>query len=51
MVELITQCEQGKQHDQDPVIYHLERMNHDINMKFFSRLREINRESRFSVTG
>lgn len=51
MAELITQCEKGKQHDQDPVIYHLERMDHDINMKFFSRLREINRESSFSVTG
>jgi len=51
MAELITQCEKGQDHDQDPVIYHLERMNHDINMKFFSRLREINRESSFSVTG
>lgn len=51
MAELITQCENGKDHDTDPVIFHLEKMNRDISMKFFSRLREINEESSFSVLG
>jgi len=51
MAELIEQCEKGKDHDNDPVIFHLEKTDQDINMKFFSRLREINEESSFSVVG
>lgn len=51
MAELITQCENGKDHDNDPIIFHLEKMDRDINMKFFSRLRDINEESSFSVLG
>ncbi len=51
MAELIGQCESGKDHDKDSVVFHLEKMDHDIDMKFFSRLREINRESSFSVLG
>jgi len=51
MAELINQCEKGRDHDQDPIIFHLEKMNRDINLNFYSRLREINRESSFSVLG
>ena len=51
MAELIEQCEKGRDHDNDPVIFHLEKTGHDINMKFFSRLRDINEESSFSVVG
>ena len=51
MAELIEQCENGKDHDVDPVIFHLEHLDYDINMKFYSRLREINEESSFSVLG
>jgi sarcosine oxidase, subunit beta len=51
MAELIEQCENGKDHDADPVVFHLEKIDHDINMKFYSRLREINKESSFSVLG
>jgi sarcosine oxidase subunit beta len=51
MTELITQCENGKDHDQDPIVFHLEKMDCDIDMKFYSRLREINQESSFSVLG
>lgn len=51
MAELITQCENGKDHDQDPIVFHLGRMDRDIDMKFYSRLREINQESSFSVLG
>lgn len=51
MAELIQQCENGKDHDTDPVIFHLNKIGYDINMRFFSRLREINSESSFSVLG
>ena len=51
MAELIEKCEKGQDHDTDPVVFHLEMMDYDVNMKFYSRLREINRESSFSVLG
>ena len=51
MAGLITQCENGRDHDQDPIVFHLEKMDRDIDMKFYSRLREINQESSFSVLG
>jgi len=51
MAEIITQCEAGKDHDQEPIIFHLDKMDRDINMRFYSRLREINHESSFSVLG
>ncbi len=51
MAELIEQCENGHDHDTDPVVFHLEKIDYDINMKFYSRLREINKESSFSVLG
>jgi glycine/D-amino acid oxidase-like deaminating enzyme len=51
MAELIVQSENGRDHDKDPVVFHLKRLKRDINMKFFSRLREINKESSFSVLG
>ena len=51
MAGLIEQCEKGRDHDNDPVIFHLKKAGLDINMKFFSRLRDINQESSFSVVG
>jgi len=51
MAQLIEQCEKGHDHDNDPIVFHLEKIGHDLNMKFFSRLREINEESSFSVLG
>jgi sarcosine oxidase subunit beta len=51
MVELIGQCESGKNHDKDPVVFHLKHLKRDVSMKFYSRLREINPESSFSVLG
>lgn len=51
MAELITECENGKDHDQYPIVFHLEKIDHDIDMRFYSRLREINHESSFSVLG
>ena len=51
MARLIEQCEKGHDHDNDPVVFHLEKIDYDLNMKFFSRLRVINKESSFSVLG
>jgi sarcosine oxidase subunit beta len=51
MTELITVCQKGRDHDKEPVIFHLEKMNRDVDMRFYSRLREINTESSFSVLG
>lgn len=51
MAQIILKCETGHDHDTDPVIFHLEHINQDVNLKFYSRLREINAESSFSVLG
>jgi sarcosine oxidase subunit beta len=51
MAELIEQCENGADHDKDPVVFRLMHLQRDISMKFYSRLREINQESSFSVLG
>jgi len=51
MAELIQQCQNGKDHDKEPVIFRLEHLQRDVSMDFYSRLREINRESSFSVLG
>jgi sarcosine oxidase subunit beta len=51
MAELIQQCESGKDHDKDPVVFRLKHLQRDVSMKFYSRLREINKESSFSVLG
>lgn len=51
MSALINACEAGQDHDKDPVSYHLEYLKRDINLGFYSRNREINRDSSFSVLG
>lgn len=51
MAELIVQCSNGLDHDTHPVVFHLKNIDRDINLRFYSRLREINRESSFSVLG
>ena len=51
MTELILNCEDGHDHDADPLTFHLDYINRDISLKFYSRLREINRDSSFSVLG
>jgi len=51
MAELVSKVETGRDHDKDPVVFHLKHLKRDINMKFYSRLREINKESSFSVLG
>ncbi|MCG6912195.1 MAG: FAD-binding oxidoreductase [Deltaproteobacteria bacterium] len=51
MADLITQCQSGRDHDAEPVVFHLEKIDRDVDMRFYSRLREINKESSFSVLG
>ena len=51
MAELIEACEGGRDHDSDPLQLHLARTDRDIDIGFYSRRREINEESSFSVLG
>ena len=49
--ELIQYCENGNDHDTDPLQYRMKYINYTLNIGFFSRNREINRDSSFSVIG
>ncbi len=51
MAQLIEVVENGRDHDNDPVKYHAVYNDFEINMGFYSRLREINSESSFLVSG
>jgi len=51
MAELIEYCESGNDHDGEPMGYQLENIDHEISLATFSRLREINQNSTFSVLG
>jgi sarcosine oxidase subunit beta len=51
MADLITACEQGRDHDRAPLPFRLERVQRTISIGFFSRRRKINPESSFSVLG
>lgn len=49
--QLITACENGHDHDADPVHVRLEATGHVADLGHYSRLRQINRDSSFSVMG
>ena len=51
MTALIDACESGRDHDRDPVRFHLDHIDRDISLGFFSRNREVNPNSSFSVLG
>lgn len=51
MAELIQYCESGNDHDKNPFQYDMKYINYRLNIGFFSRNREINKESSFSVIG
>jgi len=51
MAELIFKVEAGQDHDNDPVQFPLTYTRHTCNIGFFSRLREVNPESSFTVMG
>lgn len=51
MADLVEACEDGQDHDKDPVRFTLKHIGHSFSLKFYSRLREINKNSSFSVLG
>jgi len=51
MADLIEACEAGHDHDRDPVTFRLKHIGRDVGIGFYSRLREINPDSSFSVLG
>ena len=51
MSELIQYCEAGNDHDKEPLQYEMKYIDYTLNVGFFSRNREINEESSFSVIG
>jgi len=51
MTALLEYCEGGNDHDATPLQFRLERLNRNLDMSSFSRLREINKDSSFSVLG
>jgi sarcosine oxidase subunit beta len=51
MAALIDYCEAGNDHDAAPLEFRLPYIGRDTNVGFYSRRREINQESSFSVLG
>jgi sarcosine oxidase subunit beta len=51
MAKLIQACEKGHDHDNDPVKFTMHYTKRECDIGFFSRLREINQDSSFSVVG
>lgn len=51
MAELIEACENGHDHDREPVKFTMHYTKRTSNIGFFSRLRKINPDSSFSVIG
>ena len=51
MAELIDACQSGHDHDSDPVRVRCPIMGWELNIGFYSRNREINQESSFTVLG
>ncbi|MGB0440828.1 MAG: FAD-binding oxidoreductase, partial [Paracoccaceae bacterium] len=45
MTKLIAECEAGRDHDTDPVMFRFENVGMDVSIGFFSRNREINADS------
>ncbi|HIP77902.1 MAG TPA: FAD-binding oxidoreductase [Kiloniellaceae bacterium] len=51
MAALIDYCEGGGDHDAQPLRFKLSNLDHSIDCGSFSRLREVNQDSSFSVLG
>lgn len=51
MEKLISECENGRDHDADPVSFYLENVGYDLSMATFSRNREVSQDSSFTVLG
>ena len=51
MAALIDYCEHGHDHDKEPLQFRMPYLDRDLDVGFYSRKREINKESSFSVIG
>jgi sarcosine oxidase subunit beta len=51
MAELIDACEKGLDHDKEPFQFIMKYTGRKLDVGFFSRKREINYNSSFSVNG
>jgi sarcosine oxidase subunit beta len=51
MAELIAACEAGHDHDAEPIGFHLRYVDRDVSLGFYSRRRQVNPDSSFSVLG
>ena len=51
MAALVEYCESGNDHDISPLNFHLPYIDRNTNVGFYSRKRQINKESSFSVLG
>ncbi|MEZ5931196.1 MAG: FAD-dependent oxidoreductase [Alphaproteobacteria bacterium] len=51
MAALVDYCEGGRDHDAEPLQFRLPHLDRELDVGFYSRKREINRESSFSVLG
>lgn len=51
MADLVEACEAGHDHDRNPLKFKLKHINREVSIGFYSRLREINQNSSFSVLG
>ena len=51
MAALVEYCEGGRDHDAEPMRFRLPYIDREINVGFYSRKRQINEESSFSVLG
>ena len=51
MAALVDYCEKDNDHDVDPLSFRLEHIGREVNVGFYSRKREINLQSSFTVLG
>jgi sarcosine oxidase subunit beta len=51
LAALVEYCENGSDHDSNPLQFTLPYIKRDIDVGFYSRRRKINEESSFSVLG
>ncbi len=51
MAEMISSCENGVNHDSNPIKLYLKYIDREIDLGFYSRNRKINKESSMSVLG
>jgi sarcosine oxidase subunit beta len=51
MMALVEAEAKGQNHDKDPVDFRLDHIGKDVSLGFFSRNREVNPNSSFSVLG